>query len=53
MLRPLRKKLWKEKSLNIAVNFVLMDGNFDVGSDTSFHVIANFIIITVKYLIGI
>ena len=26
---PLRKKIWKEKSLNIAVNFVLMDGNFD------------------------
>ena len=25
---PLRKKFWNEKSLNIAVNFVLMEGNF-------------------------
>ena len=26
---PLRRKFWKEKSLNIAVNFVLMNGDFD------------------------
>ena len=25
---PLRKKFWKEKTLNIAVNFVLMNGDF-------------------------
>jgi len=26
---PLRKKFWNEKSLNIAVNFVLMEGDFE------------------------
>ena len=33
---PLRKKFWKEKSLNIAVNFVLMDGDFDDRVDLYF-----------------
>ena len=33
---PLRKKFWEEKSLNIAVNFVLMDGEFDNRVDLYF-----------------
>ena len=33
---PLRKKFWKEKSLNIAVNFVLMDGEFEDRVDLYF-----------------
>ena len=33
---PLRKKFWKEKSLNIAVNFVLMDGDFEDRVDLYF-----------------
>jgi len=33
---PLRKKFWKEKSLNIAVHFVLMDGDFDDTVDLYF-----------------
>ena len=33
---PLRKKFWKEDSLNIAVNFVLMDGNFENQVDLYF-----------------
>ena len=33
---PLRKKFWNEDSLNIAVNFVLMDGNFDDRVDLYF-----------------
>ena len=33
---PLRKKFWKEKSLNIDVNCVLMDGEFEDRMDLYF-----------------
>jgi digeranylgeranylglycerophospholipid reductase len=36
----LRKKFWNESSLNIAVNFVLMDGDFDNRVDLFFGSIA-------------